>query len=903
MIFYPDDIYIYDIDETDFTHNGFPLIDFWEEPEINRKINGRYAFTGEYLKQGQLADLIKHNAVIRAKVPDGSWQKFRISSIEDDQETITFTARFKGLDANRNFIDKLVTTGTVSNIMAMIQTSLEFDQPYIYRSNMTTSHQFTVKQNHPIDALIGSNSGGQNLASVCSGELDMYDNTFYMKDKIGSDNGFRVDFGINLEYIKETIEESDPPNTLYLVGAVPEGDYDAEREPITLKYLEAPGIKITEENRVIGKYENQDCKTIADLQRWGNEILIKKEQVHLPKTSHEISVVDLANTIEYEEISDLVKLQLGDTIYGTLQSEEKEVIERVVEYTWYPRLNDYKKLGTGSSVSFYTEKSEGKINTVINKIEQKGNFLQENILNATQLITGNETGNIMQWPKNRPRELRIMDTENAETAKEVWRWNLGGLGFSSNGINGPFDIAITQDGSIVANFIKVGIINAEVFESSFSSTGDQLKMVKGVIEAWNNKKKFMEMGKRGLEFWDSSSKSIGTIGTTYSATNPFPEAVTPKPLEDTSLVIQTNGEQGTRNILISPAENKGFVMLGTGRTIHFGDLDIQGNLTINGRPVGMEGAGSAGNTGGWNGNYPSVADTQAKKFGWEAWTTLRGLGYSEAAAAGILGNINGEAGPSMNPDTDQIGGPAYGAVQFDGSAYPLIGSPTNNGREYFQRLHKASNVGGDYKTMPVQMAVVNWTMTNGQWIGKINPTSVSGYKAMTDARTAATVFERNFERPASTHPERSNYAQYWYDLFKGVAIEKKDWVNPIRVPYLIWQEWDNIQDDGNKHGGIDITPKNGASSAVYAARSGTVYQVVPNHPVGGNYMVVKHSDGYYTYYGHFASMSAKVGDNVTTDTVLGMSGQTGKATGIHLHFEVWKGGEWQRINPRDVIKF
>ncbi|MBC9702227.1 MAG: hypothetical protein H9W83_06735, partial [Leuconostoc sp.] len=244
------------------------------------------------------------------------------------------------------------------------------------------------------------------------------------------------------------------------------------------------------------------------------------------------------------------------------------------------------------------------------------------------------------------------------------------------------------------------------------------------------------------------------------------------------------------------------------------------------------GATGAAPGGGWSGTYPSIADTQAKKFAWEAWATLRGLGYSESASAGILGNINGEAGPSMNPDTDQVGGPAYGAVQFDGSAYPLIGSPTNDGREYFQRLHKASGVGGDYKTMSVQMAVVNWTMTNGQWIGQINPTSVSGYKSMTDARTAATVFERNFERPASTHPERSNYAQYWYDLFKGVTIEKNTWVNPMRVSYTVTQEWDQIGwGTGQIHGGIDLAP-NGSVPPIYAARAGTVVQVVPNDPTG-----------------------------------------------------------------------
>nr|MBC9703294.1 M23 family metallopeptidase [Leuconostoc sp.] len=54
---------------------------------------------------------------------------------------------------------------------------------------------------------------------------------------------------------------------------------------------------------------------------------------------------------------------------------------------------------------------------------------------------------------------------------------------------------------------------------------------------------------------------------------------------------------------------------------------------------------------------------------------------------------------------------------------------------------------------------------------------------------------------------------------------------------------------------------------------------------------------------HLSSIGVRTGQSVTTDTQVGICGATGLATGIHLHFEVWKGGEWQRINPRDVIKF
>lgn len=467
--------------------------------------------------------------------------------------------------------------------------------------------------------------------------------------------------------------------------------------------------------------------------------------------------------------------------------------------------------------------------------------------------------------------------------------------------NGESNTAWTLDGVFNANFIRAGRIQADIFETSFNGVGDQLKMVAGAVEAWNASKRVMSLNKKGTEFWNTQGQSIGTIGTTDSNGNPFPDAQTAEPLEDTSLVIKTNNNN---NILISPTKGKGFVMLGNGTTIYLGDLNLQGTFRVNGIEINGSGGASSGG-GGWSGDYPSLVLTQAQKFAWQAWATLRDLGYSEGAAAGILGNINGEVGDSMNPDTEQINGPAYGAVQFDGSAYPLIGTPTNNGREYFQRLHNASGVGGDYRDMVTQMKVVNWAMKNGQWIGVINPTTVEGYKAMTDARTAATVFERNFERPASTHPIRSDYAQKWYDLFSGVEITKKDWIHPLHdVAYNVTQEWDQIgYGTGTIHGGIDLAPTGGRSPNIYAARSGTVSQVVYNHATGGNYIVIKHSDNYWTYYGHLASINIKTGDSVTTDTVLGICGMTGLATGIHLHFEVWQGSEWNRINPRSVIDF
>jgi hypothetical protein len=55
-----------------------------------------------------------------------------------------------------------------------------------------------------------------------------------------------------------------------------------------------------------------------------------------------------------------------------------------------------------------------------------------------------------------------MDTDNIATAQKVWRFNSGGLGHSNTGVSGPFPIAITQDGQIVADFITTGNLDASL---------------------------------------------------------------------------------------------------------------------------------------------------------------------------------------------------------------------------------------------------------------------------------------------------------------------------------------------------------------------------------------------------------------------------------------------------------
>lgn len=100
-----------------------------------------------------------------------------------------------------------------------------------------------------------------------------------------------------------------------------------------------------------------------------------------------------------------------------------------------------------------------------------------------------------------------------------------------------------------------------------------------------------------------------------------------------------------------------------------------------------------------------------------------------------------------------------------------------------------------------------------------------------------------------------------------------------------------------KHGGVDLAAPTG--TPVYACMSGTVSEAVANHEVFGNVIVIKHTDGYSSTYAHLSKMNVKRNQAVTTQTVIGLVGQTGAATGPHLHFEIRKDGATR--NPADFL--
>lgn len=912
---------IYNPMEKDFSHNGLGILIDTTRCDVREQANGAYEVELEHPLLSRFDKYFENGYQIKAKPNDQ--EEYHIFEIKQTyKDTINNNILIYGQSrtyklGNRQVQHVEIDKKNGPSAMQLITAGMDSPSDIVLHSDITTVSSTTFEARNVLNCIAGEQG---SLLQYWGGEIKREPFKLSLLRRRGRDNVGTVRYGKDLDGLKIKFDWQSIVTRCLPYADLQDGE-DGQTKRIYGKAVDSELISKYPDiySKHIQFTEDQGVKDLASLDRIAaNYFTSINRGADKPKINIELEILKLTDSEEAKEFYRLRNYGLFDTfsVYHSLYDIHLE--SKITEVVYDSLTQKNKKIIAGDTQIAFYKQQDNEFQNVLKSLAKK-DYMSQFVDYVTDLINGVEGGAVLQYPKNKPHTTYYMDTESRDTAKDVIAINNQGIGFSRTGWLGPFVNAWSIDGVFNADFIKAGTISANVFETSFNALGDQLQLVSGGLQVLNLSKKMMELTKRGLEFFNTENKKIGSIGTTDSVGNPFPDAVTAQPIEDNSIVVRTEG----KTIIISPNQEKGFVMLGNGLALYFGDFNVQGDLTasnvfvrdrlevkelvVNGVPL-VPGQGGGG---GWNGTYPPSVTSSSDKFAWQAWAILRGKGYSEAAAAGILGNIQGEVGSGMNPDTSQIGGPAYGAVQWDGSAYPLVGSPTWNGREYVQRLMSAAGITKDYTTMSAQMDLVDWCMDHGQWIGQVSPTSVTGFKSTTSPATAAHAFELNFERPAAAHPERQTYAQNWYNKFSGLSINQ-GFIPPIDRPIIVTSEFGWRTDPFGSgaqvfHNAIDIVGGTGPNTNIYASGPGTVVFAGYENSYG-YYVIIQHADGLFTGYAHNSSLAVSNGQTVTQGQKIANMGTTGDSTGEHSHFQFFRNGPWPGsnndfINPREYVNF
>lgn len=152
------------------------------------------------------------------------------------------------------------------------------------------------------------------------------------------------------------------------------------------------------------------------------------------------------------------------------------------------------------------------------------------------------------------------------------------------------------------------------------------------------------------------------------------------------------------------------------------------------------------------------------------------------------------------------------------------------------------------------------------------------------------------------------YASLWGELLGGYSRGSSEVLNgsTSRTPNNIFS-WplqeagtitstfgyrtDPINGEVSYHSGVDIGMPSG--TPILAAADGTVTIANSTDSWGGSYgyyIKIKHNDTFETLYAHCSKICVTYGQQVKKGQVIGYIGSTGRSTGNHLHFEVWKNG-------------
>lgn len=890
--------------EKDFTTNGLGRLIDATRCEITEEANGKYELEMDYPAISRFSDYFENGYQIKAKPND--LEEYHIFEIKQTfKDTFTNSIVIYAQSRTYKLGNRQVRLVTVDNrngseAMKLIEQNMDEPCDIKLHSDINTASSTIFEARNVLNCIAGEQG---SLLQYWGGEIKREPFKLSLLRRRGRDNVGTVRYGKDLKGLTikfdwqsivtkvlpfAELQSGADGTSQRIYGNAVKSEYITKYPDVYAQYVqftEDQGVKdLSSLNKVAGKY-------FTTLYPGSDK----------PKVSIELEIEKLTDSEEAKEFAKMRNYNLFDTFTVYHKFYDIDIQTKVTGIVYDALAEKTIKITAGDiQVAFYKQQSQDFQEAI--KTLTKKDYMSNFIDYITDLINGVKGGSILQYPKNRPHTLYFMDTDSTDTAKNVIAINNQGIGFSTTGWKGPFRNAWTIDGILNADFIRAGKIRSDIFETSFNAYGDILRLVNGALQAWNGKTKIMELTRKGMGFWDGSSH-VGNMGTKG---NPFPllNDANGNPVVTDGKSLLLVGNSPTNIIGLSNEESTGLIIRGAtqwnlANNSYF--IGKGGNkstiyvdrLIVGGKEV-IPGDGSGGN----DGDVPPELTTEKEKNAWAVWQFLKSKGYSEQAAAGILGNMEQESG--IMPDIDEGGGgPGYGLVQWTS---PIAGE---SGRAYVQRLLGQAGISGDYRNITTQLKLLDWHMHNGQYIpSAAYPYSVAQFKALTDIGTATMAFEANFERPAVTHPERIPMAQYWYELLHNLKPGTNKWVNPVRSSYTITQEWDEIGWGTNViHGGIDIASMPaGSMPPVYVARSGTV-ETVTYDGTGGNYVVIKHDDGYWTYYGHLDSVDLSVGDKVTTNSRVGIMGATGLASGVHLHFEVWKGGQWQRINPRDVINF
>jgi len=496
---------LYPANATDFSTFGLGVLTDTISCEVTEERNGVFECLLKYPVIGQHYGLITKECIVKAKPNDtANDQAFRIYRITKPLNGIvTIYGQHISYDlANVPVLPFATESRSPQLILSQL---LAGDTRFTGWTDYSDAKAFSVAQPKSVRACLGGTEG--SMLSQWHGEFEWDNFTVMFHSRRGQKTGVVIEYGKNLTALEQD-EDNSGVYTALLPYAVytPEG---ADTETVvTLSEVTLPIVtsEIVRAKTLILDFSDQfDGVVTEEALRAKANSYIKANPLGATIPTVKVSFEPLWKQPEYSAL--LERVNLCDTVTIRHSALGVSVSAMIIETVYDTLAERYKSISLGQSKSSMIT-TISQVQSSVDKVESTvGRFpklLQAAIGKATGLITGQSGGYVVihtAEENGQPYELLILDAPSIDEAVNVWRWNVGGLGFSHNGYNGPYETAITADGQIVADFITSGslvanIIKAGVIQSQDGSSYWDLETGEVVLHAYATNKQVTEVSDR-----------------------------------------------------------------------------------------------------------------------------------------------------------------------------------------------------------------------------------------------------------------------------------------------------------------------------------------------------------------------------------------------------------------------
>lgn len=476
---------LYSSIETNFDHNGFGILGDCISCEITEEANGMFELELKYPISGIHFEYISERCIIKANVDKfRKPQLFRIYAITKPMSgKVSVFAEHISYDLSGIPVSKF-SASNVKEAMIGLKNNAVIDCPFNFWTDKSTVANFKVSEPASLRSRLGGVEG--SILDVYGGDYEFDNYTVKLYNNRGMNRGVSVRYGKNLIDLKQEANCASVATGIYPYWKS-FGDETVVELPE--KIVNAPGTYNFEKIRVVDfSVDFIEAPTVEQLRNRAKSY-IKTNNIGIPDVSLTVSFAQIEQTEEYKNIKFLERVSLFDIVNVDFPALNVSTTAKVVKMVYDVLLDRVKSVTLGSVRANIAD-------TIANQQQQIQKAPTRNDIKSAQIVATewltngkgyayfrkDDSGNII--------DILFMDTQDPEIAVNVMRVGQSGIGFSHNGVNGPYESAWTIDGSFNADWITTGSLDASLIKAGkITSKNDEsyFDLDSGAIATLNEK--------------------------------------------------------------------------------------------------------------------------------------------------------------------------------------------------------------------------------------------------------------------------------------------------------------------------------------------------------------------------------------------------------------------------------